>query len=74
MIDIHVEARETKLRDELTSFFTGLGPAVDIDKRAQEESVAYVRRGSRARNARRYNTADISPERHKAPETAARKT
>ena len=37
MNDVHVEARETKLRTELTSFFSGLGPAVDIARRAQEE-------------------------------------
>ena len=37
MNDVHVESRETKLRTELTSFFGGLGPAIDIARRAQKE-------------------------------------
>ena len=37
MNDVHVESRETKLRVELTSFFSGLGPAIDIARRAQKE-------------------------------------
>ena len=37
MNDGHVEAHETKLKAELTSFFGGLGPAIDIARRAQKE-------------------------------------
>ena len=37
MNDVHVESRETKLRTELTSFFSGLGPAIDIARQAQKE-------------------------------------
>ena len=37
MNDGHVEAHATKLKAELTSFFGGLVPAVDIVRRAQKE-------------------------------------